>query len=138
MGAAGSRSDEVLPHGGEDVQQDAGLGADAAVLHAVLFQNGIPCPHSVGHAVHREIERTRHHIGDLGVGVVMQCAHGPLFEGVLHTHQAVGVGQHPAGDALACRLRQSLCMLDPALFLLGKLHIHSSFSAAGQRLFLLL
>ena len=65
----------------------------------------------------------------------MQCAHGPLFEGVLHTHQAVGVSQHPAGDALACRLRQSLCMIDPALFLLGKLHIHSSFSAARQRLF---
>ena len=27
-----------------------------------------PLPHSVGHAVHREIEGTRHHIGDLGVG----------------------------------------------------------------------
>ena len=49
---------EVFPHGGEDVQQDAGLGADTAVLHAVLLQDGIPCPHSVGHAVHRELERT--------------------------------------------------------------------------------
>ena len=33
--------DKLLPHRGEDVQQDAGLGADAAVLHAVLFQDGI-------------------------------------------------------------------------------------------------
>ena len=57
-GPAGSLSDKIFPHGGEDVQQDAGLGADAAVLHAVLLQDGIPCPHSVGHAVHREIERT--------------------------------------------------------------------------------
>ena len=29
------------------------LGADAAVLHAVLFQDGVTSPHSVGHAVHR-------------------------------------------------------------------------------------
>ena len=87
-------------------------------------------------AVHREIERTRHHIGDLGVGVMVECARRPPFRRCSPHHiRAVGVGQHPAGDALACRLRQSLCMIDPALFLLGKLHIHSSFSAARQRHF---
>ena len=108
------------------------------MLHAVLLQDGITGPHGVSHAVHSELERTRHHIGDLSVGVMVECAHSPLLEGVLHAHQTVGIGQHPAGDALACRLRQGLCMVDPALFLLGKLHIHSSFSAARQRLFLLL
>ena len=71
-----------------------------------------------------KFERTRHHIGDLGVGVVMQCAHGPLFEGVLHAHQAVGISQHPAGDARPGRLRQNLSMVDPALFLLRQIHIH--------------
>ena len=73
------------PAWGEDVQQDAGLGADAAVLHAVLLQDGVPCPHRAGHAVHREIERTRHHIGDLGVGVVMQSPTAPFRSGSPHT-----------------------------------------------------
>ena len=85
MGAAGSLSDKIFPHGGEDVQQDAGLGADTAVLHAVLFQDGVTSRTVWVSAVHRELERTRHHIGDLGVGMMVECAHGP-FSKVFSTH----------------------------------------------------
>jgi len=67
------------------------------------------------------------------VGVVVQCADRALFKGVLHAHQAVCIGQHPAGDARACGLRQSVLMQDPALFLFRQFHKRSLFPgpAAG-------
>ena len=94
------------------------------MLHAVLFQDGIPCPDGMGLAVHGKFKRARHHISDLGVRVVMQSTHGSFFKGVLHAHQAVGISQHPAGDARPGGLRQSLSMVDPALFLFRQIHIH--------------
>ena len=33
--------DKILPHGGEDIQQDARFGADAAMLHAVLLEDSV-------------------------------------------------------------------------------------------------
>ena len=53
---------------GEDIQQDARFGADAAMLHAVLLEDGVALVDGTGHAVHRELEGTGDHIGDLGVG----------------------------------------------------------------------
>lgn len=103
------------------------------MLHAVLLEDGVALVDGTGHAVHRELEGTGDHIGDLGVGVVVQCADRALFKGVLHAHQAVCIGQHPAGDARACGLRQSVLMQDPALFLFRQFHKRSFFPgpAAG-------
>ena len=39
---------KVLPHGGEEVQQDAGFQTDAAVHHAVLLEQGVAGAHLAG------------------------------------------------------------------------------------------
>lgn len=57
------------------------------MLHAVLLEDGVALVDGTGHTVHRELEGTGDHIGDLGMGVVVQCADRALFKGVLHAHQ---------------------------------------------------
>ena len=102
------------------------------MLHAVLLEDGVALVDGTGHTVHRELEGTGD-IGDLGVGMVVQCADRALFKGVLLAHQAVWIGQHPAGDRPRLRAAESVLMQDPALFLFRQFHKHSFFPgpAAG-------
>ena len=102
------------------------------MLHTVLLEDGVPGADRSGHTVHRERKRSRNHIGDLGMGVVVQCSHRTCFKGVFHAHQAIGIGQHPAGDPCACGLGQSVRMKDPALFLFRQIHIRFLLSCLWQ------
>ena len=102
------------------------------MLDTVFFQDGVPGVDRSGHTVHRERERSRHYISDLGVRVVVQRSHCTLFKRVFYTHQAIGIGQHPAGDPRACGLGQSVRMKDPALFLFRQIHIRFLLSCFWQ------
>ena len=55
------------------------------MLHAVLLEDGVALVDGTGHTVHCELEGTGDHIGDLGVGVVVQCA-DRAFSKVFSTH----------------------------------------------------
>ena len=98
--------------------------------HAVFFQHGVAGPDDSLFAVDGEGEYAADHIGDLGVGMAVELADGTLFKGVLHAHEAVRIGQHPANDIFAAGLGKSTLMGHPALFLFRHTSSSSVFRTA--------
>jgi len=87
---------KILPHRGEEVHQHTLFQAHTAMRHTVLLAEGVALADLAGFAADGEAEAARGHVGDLRVGVLVQCADRALVEGVFHAHHRVAVGQHLA------------------------------------------
>ena len=92
---------KVLPHGVEDIQQNACFQTYGAVLCIGLEAECIALRNFKFFAIHGKAETAGLHIGQLLMGMRMHRTNAALFKMDFHNHHLIAVSKHSAAYASA-------------------------------------